>query len=212
MTRSVASARGRQSIGVAPMSSLPPRHALSATASFSGLRSSGSTRGRVGFYVLSRPSAGDCNSLLRNRAGRPRMSESGHELPFDATRNQVRNPRRTAPAISCLGASRTPTNTAPGSSAPTRRPRNLHKIRLSVLQWLVLELTDGRSRGDRYQRRTKVHMTRSAAGNSQRQIRSIRRASSARPRVTSTAVSVDSTSEPNTSMVEPRISSSISVK
>jgi hypothetical protein len=67
----------------------------------SGLRSSGSTRGKVGFWVLSRPSAGD---LPRHRAGPPLYVRVGSypdlqrpvttglkcvaKLTFDAKRRQ----------------------------------------------------------------------------------------------------------------------------
>jgi hypothetical protein len=55
----------------------------------SGLRSSGSTRGKVGFWVLSRPSAGD-------------MSESGQRATLATLLYQVSNASQTGRSASRL--------------------------------------------------------------------------------------------------------------
>jgi hypothetical protein len=42
---------------------------------------------------------------------------------------ELLEPSAHRPAISCLGASRTPANNSPPSNSATRRPKNLHKLR-----------------------------------------------------------------------------------
>ena len=71
-------------------------------------------------------------SLAHYSAGASPHLASGLTACGAEGREPSGNPPRTAPAISCLGASRTPANTMRNSTAATRRPRNLHKSTRSL--------------------------------------------------------------------------------